>query len=720
MSKKYPGGLVKLSNVLYANNQASGMVPSNAAGFNPAYGAAAPGIWTLDQAEYFSATRQWPIYDPYFENTTLLLHGNGTNGAQNNTFLDSSSNNFTITRNGNTTQGTFSPFSQTGWGNYFNGTSGYFTAANNTAYDLSGATSWCVEAWVYFNSVAGEQNIVEKFTGPSGPGWTLYKVNNGAFEIYGGSSFNSAVTPVAGQWYYIVVCRDNAAGRTSFFVNGTRTATSTTFSISNNAAVPLYVGVRNGGTTYFNGYMSNLRIVKGSSVYDTTLTSITVPTSPLTAITNTSFLSCQSNRFVDNSSNAAAITVSGTPSVQAFSPFAPTDAYSTSAVGGSAYFDGSGDYLSVPDSAALELGSSSFTMEGWFYPTDSAARYLFSKGNGALPGTAFDFQLLANRTVVVNFYNGASAFISFTTTGTLLTNSWNHFAIVRNGSSFVCYINGVSSGSGTSSTAVSDVSSGITLGILSGVGSTFLGYCAGFRVVIGTALYTSAFTPPAAPPTPVTNTQLLLNFTNGGITDATGKNLLETVGTAQITTSFSKYGGGAISFSGTGAYLTLPDSQNFNFGAGDFTIEAWIYPTVVSGEKEIYSKRTSTGSYTAIQVGVNAVSSTNRLFIIGSLNGSSWGITGTSGTITIPTNAFTHIAVVRSGTTIYGFVNGVLDITITGVSGSLMTNTSSAVIGASTTAGDNAFNGYVDDFRITKYARYTGNFTPPTSQFQDQ
>ena len=56
------------------------------------------------------------IKDGYFNLTTLLLSGNGTNGAQNNTFLDSSSNNFTITRNGNTTQGTFTPFSQTGWG----------------------------------------------------------------------------------------------------------------------------------------------------------------------------------------------------------------------------------------------------------------------------------------------------------------------------------------------------------------------------------------------------------------------------------------------------------------------------------------------------------------------------------------------------------------------------------------------------------------------------
>ena len=60
--------------------------------------------------------------DPYFYDVSLLLNGDGTNGAQNNTFLDSSTNNFTITRNGNTTQGSFSPYGSL-WSNYLNGSS---------------------------------------------------------------------------------------------------------------------------------------------------------------------------------------------------------------------------------------------------------------------------------------------------------------------------------------------------------------------------------------------------------------------------------------------------------------------------------------------------------------------------------------------------------------------------------------------------------------------
>ena len=74
--------------------------------------------------------------DPYYEYTTLLLPGNGTNGAQNNTFLDGSTNNFTITRNGNTTQGTFSPFSQTGWGNLFVSASSQYLSLSSSSFGL--------------------------------------------------------------------------------------------------------------------------------------------------------------------------------------------------------------------------------------------------------------------------------------------------------------------------------------------------------------------------------------------------------------------------------------------------------------------------------------------------------------------------------------------------------------------------------------------------------
>jgi hypothetical protein len=57
----------------------------------------------------------------------------------------------------------------------------------------------------------------------------------------------------------------------------------------------------------------------------------------------------------DNSTNDFAITVNGNPSVQPFSPFAPSAAYSPSVNGGSGYFDGSGDYLNCKRNMLVTL-----------------------------------------------------------------------------------------------------------------------------------------------------------------------------------------------------------------------------------------------------------------------------------------------------------------------------------------------------------------------------
>ena len=92
------------------------------------------------------------ITDAFFNLTTLLLNTSSTNGAQNNTFLDSSTNNFTITRNGNTTQGTFTPFSQTGWSNYFNGSNSYMTLGGAASLALSSG-DFEISLFAYWNSV---------------------------------------------------------------------------------------------------------------------------------------------------------------------------------------------------------------------------------------------------------------------------------------------------------------------------------------------------------------------------------------------------------------------------------------------------------------------------------------------------------------------------------------------------------------------------------------
>jgi hypothetical protein len=222
-------------------------------------------------------------------------------------------------------------------------------------------------------------------------------------------------------------------------------------------------------------------------------------------------------------------------------------------------------------------------------------------------------------------------------------------------------------------------------------------------VVNGTAFYTSNFTPPTAPLTAITNTSLLLNFTNAGIYDATSKNDLETVGNAQISTTQSKWGGSSISFDGTGDWLLIPDQPPQRIGTGNFTVEMWVYRNS-SGTYGLAGKGTGTTGWL-----VSLNSSNQVVFTYGSSTITSTG--------TVSATTWTHIAVVREGTSTNQtkiYINGTND--GTGTVSTDFNQINSMYIGADRTGGS-AANAYVQDVRITNYARYTSNFTPPTAAF---
>ena len=644
--------------------------------------------------------------DPYFRNTTLLLPGNGTNGAQNNTFLDSSSNAFTITRNGNTTQGTFTPFSQTGWGNYFDGSGDYLQLADSTAWDLAG--DFTIEMWLYKTSTTS-QTFFMLGAGGSTSILMYQNASNVIIFLTNSAVITASTAAQLNTWNHVALVRSGST--ITLYLNGTSVGQATNAtSFTGDAANGVRIGAEYPTGFEFTGYISNLRIVKGTAVYTA---NFTPSTTPLTAITNTSLLTCQSNRFVDNSTNNFTITRNGDTSVQAFSPFAPTAAYSASTVGGSGYFDGSGDYLSVANNSAFNLGTNSFCIDGWFYPTTTNATQLVFNKWGTVSDTQSMFQIGRISSTFYAQLKTTGGYVTLSTS-TWIPNAWNHFAVVRSGSTISAYLNGARFGTDTTNPTLNSGTDTMTIGSKQAQ-DYFTGYITDCRIVNGSAIYDptqTTITVPTAPTTAVTNTAFLSSNTNGGITDATAKNDLETVGNAQISTTQSKFGGSSMLFDGTGDWLAAADSRNFDLGSGDWTIEGWLYINTAKNYNGWYGKRQTSLYGLTLQIDSSGV-----LSISASTTGSSWALAGASLGSGYSTGAWMHVAVTRFGTTITGWRNGISTGTQT-LSGSIFPATGyAATIGSANDTGQD-FNGYIDDFRITKgIARYTSNFTPPTSAF---
>jgi len=662
-------------------------------------------------------TLSWTVSiasDPYFMYTPLLLAGNGTNGIQNNTILDSSTNNYAITRAGNTTQGTFTPFGPN-WSNYFDGTADFLQFSNNSAF-LFGSGDFTLECWLFSNTVtSGDQVLMSIWDDSStvpqawdfrvnGSGKVFFQIDVATADT---TIFTSVATLSAGQWYHLAVTRSGNTFR--LFINGTLDSTTTNGSTISNGNGPLCVGGYTGSNQTdkesVNGYLSNVRIVKGTAVYTG---NFTPSTTPLTAITNTSLLTCQSNRFIDNSTNAFAITKNGDVSVQRFSPFGLSAAYTAGTIGGSMSLLASNLEFSRD---SVQLGTGDLTIECWVYPfTFNTDFYIF---NRAWNGANF-FMLGITTTAQLDVWFGHPStgwFTAASTSTPFKTNQWHHVALTRSGTSVKAFVNGVAVVTGTSSV---NLTNGDTSPCYIGKywfypNALANGYVSNFRVVAGTAVYTIDFTPPTAPLTAISGTTLLLSATNAGISDSTIMNNMVTVGNAQISTAQSKFGGSSISLDGTGDYLSSVDNLTLAFGLSAFTVEGWIYLNNTSGTKGIVFGR-GNNSF-GLRIGQSYNGNVNGLNIaksgIGDLDYCAF---------TFVTNTWYHIAVVRSGTTIYFFVNGTQQTTQGSGAGSFsfVNPTSGFYIGCNNDTNEQ-FAGYIDDFRITKgYARYTSNFTAPT------
>ena len=647
--------------------------------------------------------------------------------CQSNKFIDNSPINSTLTLSSNPSVQALDPFGSIpeavpiSYSNYFDGTGDYLTTPSSANFTFS--ADFTIDCWIYVPSISRTiQRIFSSNAGPSGA--CYFSVGNdigtgaGAGKLCANghlvspytAGFITASTAIPiNTWIHAALVRSGST--ITIYQDGVSVASATdsaTWDFNNSAGVRISGAIWAGSSEDFGGYISNVRVVKGTAVYTTTFTP---STTPLTAIANTSLLTCQSTTMIDNSTNAFTITAVGNTVPRIFNPFGYTaqsaTSYTPSTHGGSAYFDGTTDYLTTPASATYLMTGQDFTVECWAYPTSIPAQVgLVGINNTASSGNAnFGIYLETNRNITFWVAGNTTTYSSSNTPITI--SAWNHIAFVRSGSTNTVYVNGVS----VLTNAATPTWSGtpvITVGRLFGdnVGVTFYGYMSDVRVT-KRAVYPSNFIPPTQTLTNYSTTNpasLLLNFNNGGIIDYHSSNVLETVGNAQLSTAVKKYNVASIYFDGTGDYLTIPSNQLMNFGTGDFTVEAWVYPNSLSTDWFIASASGSGGFFFGF-------ASTTTI-------GFGWGRVGTAWDYRVAGNAtvstWQHVAITRSGTSMRLFVNGTQSGTTQTLATAYDMSTTSTTVGSQ---GANYYlNGYIDDLRITKgYARYTANFTAPTS-----
>jgi hypothetical protein len=645
--------------------------------------------------------------DLQFNLVTMLLHGDGTNGSQNKTFVDSSENNTTITANGDVSQGSFTPLGNN-WGVFFNGTSDNIGFSRTTNLDL-GSGDFTIECWFFHLTGTGNGVIWSQWN--NGGDNTSQLLTNGTgliYRIYGNQwSFG---TFVANTWNHVAISRQS--GTVRMFLNGALvrsetdtsniTTTSSTVIGANDTAV--------GGANFFQGYISNFRQVKGTALYTS---AFTPSTSPLTAVSGTQLLVCASHTFEDKSSNNYTNYVTSYPKIDKFNPFGTDVAYSA-AVHGASISIPPYQYLTTPANyAGVQLGSSDFTLEFWIYTPNNGGDADDLVGYTNVGGGSRSYGIYINGTEYRYYLaSDAGVFRLHGSMGGGYPNAWNHIALTRSGSTFYSFVNGKLGQTTSSTEALRTLPATWHLGSSS---NSVPRYFFNPRVIKGTCLYTANFTPPRSRLTAVTNTTLLLSGENGSIIDNAMNSIPSTIDNAQISTSIKKYGTGSLKFDGTGDYLWFPNTPTNTFSNGDFTIECWLYRNSDSGT--ICGKGFGLGGGFLIWVQSNQA----RIRVYNNDDPPAQFTLATGSILSLST--WVHLAFTKSGSVYTIYVDGVNQASTTGYTTDLNINrpfTIGGYLDPDTGSLALPLNGYIDDFRISKKVLYTSNFTPPTSAFSNK
>ena len=617
----------------------------------------------------------------------------------------------------------------TGYG-IWDGDADHVTLTDDPSLDFSGNDHFTFSLWFKTEDPEERKMFIDKYLGAGAPGYyidwfpdseqfgiVLYDdVDTAGAGLRGGD-----VSYIDGAWHHMVVVFDGYASSDSkIYLDGTAVATGQIDQPGNfSNDRPLYIGTFSSTLFHFAGMMDDVTVFN-RSLSDTEVDSLYQR--GLSGLPNNITADLVSYYPMDSDFSDAAgsndgalqgdthiegghlITIHGDPGIV-------TDG----SIGGAMAFDGAGDYLTLPDSVDLYFGADDFTMDYWIefdsLPVDGIV-FLFSQ--------RYDYNVDSNFYCYYQTSSGydrvVCSFINATQTLTYdwvpSLDTWYHMALVRHGDELALYMDGQKVATkDLAGLSLLNSAQELYIGAGSGAGNPVL-YMDGsfdeFRISSG-ARWTSAFTPETEAYESDIDTKYLLHF-DGDVSDS-GHNFTWN-GDGDISATTYRFDGSYI-FDGSGDYLSIPVSSDFDFSTDDFTIDAWIRRNVAGVSHTIVSTRNGASSYAGFGLSI----SSDKLRVIGDINSASPWDVDAIGTTSIGAGSWHHVALVRSSGTLKGYLDGNEEFS-TAFSGRFYFDSSPLIVGAVGSDGGYPMNGYIDELRISKgIARWTSDFTPDTTPY---
>jgi hypothetical protein len=372
------------------------------------------------------------------------------------------------------------------------------------------------------------------------------------------------------------------------------------------------------------------------------------------------------------------------------------------------YLNSVSDYPNINYAAGtfnfLHNQTGSGTVEFWMYNGSFNTEAVMLTSISGSPDVGFAVQMASSTTLQAVISRGVSGSARNSGTANIPQNTWSHIAVTKtiNGSNaeLKLYVNGVLSASNTSITA-SDLSNsnstysyfriGQNIGDETARGWT--NYYMNDLRIYDTVKYTQNFIPASTDPDVVPDSPSGVSYSsNVALVPSTD---------------------GAVAFDGSGDYLQLSYNADFDLANSDFTIEAFANTTDTSTNYPSIIGRWQGAGAACWDFRPQSTDANDNFFFI--YNDGSSNITVDSGAF-VCDGAWHHLAVTRSGSNLYMFVDGILRKTHNIGSATIFNNASVPLYIGYDPYGSSYYNGFASNVHLVKgTALYTSNFTPPSA-----